>query len=392
MSEEAGAAMQPTGLPEVSAEALERDIAAGEPLLLLDTREAESFTGFPFEARAAVRLVNLPYRRFLSDVTGGLSALPAPEQAGRVVAVCDRGETSRRIARLLLDAGYRAESLAGGMRGWSELVVPAIVPGSETLGEDAALLQLRRLGKGCLGYAVVARGEAALVDVGRSVEVALRCLDQRGAKAVRVADTHLHADHVSGGPAVARATGAPYALPPADATSVEIAFEPVTDGDAWRIGGVEVRALHTPGHTDGSTSYLVGGRYLLTGDTLFVSGVGRPDLSGHGERLARVLHRTLTGTIAALPDEVEVLPAHISTAREVGRGGVAAARLGDLKRSTLSRIPRDADRFARSLLAALPEQPPNYDTIRAANRGAAVPDVAELEFGPNRCAVTGGAL
>jgi glyoxylase-like metal-dependent hydrolase (beta-lactamase superfamily II) len=381
--------MSAHGLPSVSPAALREKIEAGERLLLLDTRDGDTHRSFPFEATGPVRLLNLPYDEFLGDVERGLIALPAPAEAGRVVTFCYRGGTSVAVARALRRAGYDAVNLEGGMRGWSEQVVPVVVPDSEAaLGAGAALVQLRRLGKGCLGYAVLTDGEALLVDVGRNAEAALLLVESRGSRVVRVADTHLHADHISGGPAVASDTGATYSLPHEDGAGVAAKFAPVRDGETWRLGTVTVRAVHTPGHTDGSTSYLVGERYLLTGDTLFVTGVGRPDLSGQGERLARVLHRTLTATLPALPDDLVVLPAHISGTRELGQGGVAAARLGDLKRTTLGRLEADPDAFARRLLASLPEQPPNYETIRAANRGTPVQDPSELEYGPNRCAVT----
>lgn len=379
-----------TDIPTVTPDALAQRLDAGESVLILDTRSAGAHASFPFDATRPVRMQNLPADLFMHDVAAGVAALPPREQAGPIVAFCSRGNSSKAVVRALLEAGYRAQSLEGGIMRWSERVLATPVPGSETLGGDAALLQFRRLGKGCLGYAVVAGGRALLVDVGRNVEAALSAVEARGAKVVRVLDTHLHADHISGGPAVARETGAAYGLPPADGKDVAFRFEPVTNDASWRIDGVEVRAIHTPGHTDGSTSYLVGGRYLLTGDTLFVAGVGRPDLSGQGERLARVLHATLTGTIAGLPDQLQVLPAHIAGAQEIGSAGVASARLGDLKRSTLRDLPKEADDFARAILAALPEQPPNYEKIRAANRGVLEDDPSELEFGPNRCAVRSG--
>jgi glyoxylase-like metal-dependent hydrolase (beta-lactamase superfamily II) len=384
--------MNYASMPSIVAAQLHDQIASGGEMLLLDVRDPDTCRSFPFEPPRPVPTRNIPYQEFLQDIEGGLRELPSPDEAGRIVCFCYRGVTAVGVVQALRAAGYRAENLEGGMRAWAELVVAAEVPGSKALDGETALLQLRRLGKGCLGYALVSRGEALLVDVGRNVEAALEAVAERGARVVRVADTHLHADHISGGPAVARETGAEYVLPPADGKDVALKYQPVTDGTVWRVGGVEVRALHTPGHTDGSTSYLVGGRYLLTGDTLFVTGVGRPDLSGQGERLARVLHRTLTTTLMALPDRVEVLPAHISGRAEIGSEGVAAASLAELKRTTLARLSRDPDTFARDLLAALPAQPPNYETIRAANRGVAVEDPSELEYGPNRCAVTGGRL
>jgi glyoxylase-like metal-dependent hydrolase (beta-lactamase superfamily II)/rhodanese-related sulfurtransferase len=376
-------------VPLVAPDSLARRLAAGEHLTLLDTRSATAHAAFPFEAPAGARLVNLPGDALLADPAGAAAGLGRPAAAGAIVAFCSRGNSSRDVARALRRAGYDAASLEGGVLRWSERIVATPVAGGEALAHGAALIQLRRLGKGCLGYAVIGGGRALVVDAGRDVEPALAAVRGLGARVARVLDTHLHADHVSGGPALARATRVPYGLPPGDAAGITFDAEPVNDGATWQLDGVEVRAIHTPGHTDGSTSYLVGGRFLLTGDTLFVAGIGRPDLSGQGERLARVLHRTLTDVVARLPDDVVVLPAHIATPRELGPAGVACARLGDLKARTLAALPRDPDAFARAVLAALPPQPPNYESIRAANRGAVPSDPAELEFGPNRCAVPG---
>ena len=376
-------------VPLVTPRALDELLAAGEDVLLLDTRTETARRDFPLETRTPATQVHLPYRRLLVEAEVGMPTLPPPERAGRVVAFCERGNTSAEAVRVLRAAGYRADSLDGGLLAWSEQIVGTAVPDSTSLGADAALFQFRRLGKGCLSYVLVAGREALVVDAGRNVSAVLAAVGERGARISRVADTHLHADHLSGGPALARETGAVYALPQGDAGAVAVPHVPVQDGEIWRFGGVAVRALHTPGHTDGSTCYLVADRFLLTGDTLFVKGIGRPDLSGQGERLARVLHRTLTATVAALPDRLEVLPAHLAGPGELSGAGVASARLGALKRETLSRLPADADAFARSVLASLPEQPPNFGRIRLANRaGRADEDPAELEFGPNRCAVS----
>ncbi len=376
-------------VPSISPAALGRDLAAGRPVLVVDTRDPAQRAAFPFDAPDPVRLASVPYLRVRDEPVAALAELPPPAAAGRVVAFCASGRSSTTVVRALCAAGYDALNLEGGLRAWSEQVVAHVVPGSDQLGPDSAIVQFRRLGKGCLSYSVVAGGSAVLVDVGRNVEAALDTVAARGARLLRVADTHLHADHVSGGPLAARETGAPYALPAGDASGVKTGFLPVLDGDTWRLDGVEVRAIHTPGHTDGSTSYLVGGRFLLTGDTLFVRGIGRPDLTGQGARLARALHATLTRTIWALDDEVLVLPAHIASTDEVAVGGVAGVRLGTLRHDTLGRLPRNPDEFARAVLAQLPQQPPNFERIRATNRGEPADDPSALEFGPNRCAVTG---
>ena len=108
----------------------------------------------------------------------------------------------------------------------------------------------------------------------------------------------------------------------------------VEDGARLALGSsvVEIIALHTPGHTPGSTSLLVNDRYLLTGDTLFVSSIGRPDLGDKAEEWAQLLYRTLFDRIALLPDDVLILPAHYSDITEMRPDGIVATTLGEARR------------------------------------------------------------
>jgi glyoxylase-like metal-dependent hydrolase (beta-lactamase superfamily II) len=211
-----------------------------------------------------------------------------------------------------------------------------------------------------------------------------------------VIDTHVHADHVSGGPALARRLGVPYFVSAGEGFALRHPVHPLADGERIRLGGeggvsIEVRALSAPGHTPGSFCYLVDGTHLLTGDTLFVSSVGRPDLGGHAVEWGRDLFDTLTRRLAGLPGETVVLPAHYGGAAEISGDGVVSGRLGDLRRTVPEMLSATADAFVAAVAKAVTDPPPAYASIIRTNLGepASEDAIAEWELGKNQCAVAG---
>lgn len=149
--------------------------------------------------------------------------------------------------------------------------------------------------------------------------------------------------------------------------------------------------MATPGHTPGSSAYLIGRRHLLTGDTLFVGSIGRPDLGGHAVAWGRALFRTLTERLGALPDDTEVLPAHYAGASEVGPDGVVSGRLGHLRRTVPELRLATEEAFVEALTAPLTTAPAAYGDIIRVNlgQGTAAPEtVTEWELGKNQCAVS----
>ena len=136
-------------------------------------------------------------------------------------------------------------------------------------------------------------------------------------KITHVVDTHVHADHVSGGRNLAAMAGALYCLHESDAGLVNFPFEPLRDSQVIEAGNVVVRVLHTPGHTPDSVSLLVTDKrrgdepwFALTGDTLFVGAIGRPDLAGREREMASLLFDTLQTKLLPLPDTIELFPGH----------------------------------------------------------------------------------
>ncbi len=193
-----------------------------------------------------------------------------------------------------------------------------------------------------------------------------------------VIDTHVHADHRSGGPELARRAGAAYALHESNLGRTAYEFIALHDGQRLDVGNVVVDVLHTPGHTPDSLCLLVRDLrrgdepwFVVTGDTLFVGAVGRPDLAGREREMAARLHGTLHSKLLTLPAELEIYPGHqAGSACGAGISGKPASTLGFEKRvNPMLSMPLDA--FVEALVADIPMAPPEMDAILRFNLGQA---------------------
>jgi glyoxylase-like metal-dependent hydrolase (beta-lactamase superfamily II) len=161
-------------------------------------------------------------------------------------------------------------------------------------------------------------GRCAVVDARvDDVEAYAAFAASRQMRITHVIDTHVHADHRSGGPELARQIGAKYCLH--ESADVTFPFTPLKDGDDIELGNTRVKVLHTPGHSPESICLLVTDLkrgaapwFVLTGDTLFVGAVGRPDLPGRARENAAELYTSIHEKLLTLPGEVEVFPGHFS--------------------------------------------------------------------------------
>lgn len=362
----------------------------GDEVVILDVRNDEEFRDWKLEGRRPARTVHLPYFDFIEDTEAAMAKVPRGRD---VVVLCAQGGSSEMVAGMLGEAGVPARNVKGGMVAYGEYLQPVKVPlrsGGESRFE---LWQINRRGKGCLSYVIRSGAEAVVVDASRRVDWYLDFVRSLGARIVRVLDTHVHADHVSGGPELASRTGAPYFISAGAEFELRLPVTPLRDGDVIRLDGglsLEVRSLPTPGHTPGSTSYLVDGRYLLSGDTLFVASVGRPDLGGYVVEWGRALFHTLRERLSALTDDTVVLPAHYGGVGEIGPEGVVSGRLGDLRRTVPEMQIASEDEFVETVRAAVTKPPDSYAEIIKVNLGLARPSeekLTELELGRNQCAV-----
>jgi hydroxyacylglutathione hydrolase len=218
------------------------------------------------------------------------------------------------------------------------------------------------------------KSAGAVVDPVGDIEAYTRAAEQAGLRILYVIDTHLHADHVSAGRALAAATGAEYVL--SERANVSFPFKPVGDGDVLPLGNVTAKVLSTPGHTPEHIAVLVTDHtradepwFVLTGHTLMVGDLGRTELAVSAEEGAKELFKSV-GRLKALPDYVEVLPGAFA-------GSICGRRLSGKPWSTIGFEKRynqalaiaDEKEFVRFMVAEIPPAPPEAANIRAINAG-----------------------
>lgn len=370
---------------KMTAAQIARKVIDNKELFILDVRNQDAFNDWKIEGHK-FEYLNIPYFELLDGVDELLPNLPTDND---ILVVCAKEGSSLMVAEMLSDAGRDAYYLEGGMKSWSSYLEPIKVSDLTGGGE---LYQFVRLGKGCLSYMVISEGEAAIIDAVRFTEVFTNFAKEKNVEIKHVFDTHLHADHISGGRHITEITGATYYLPPKDAEEVVFDYTPLEDGLIVKVGAsqIEVGAIYSPGHTIGSTSFIVDKSYLLTGDILFIDSIGRPDLAGLAEDWVGDLRETLYRRYRELAENLIVLPAHFMIIDELNENGTVAKRLGDLFAENHGLNIESEEEFRHTVTENLPPQPNAYEQIRQVNMGKITPDneeQTEMEIGPNRCAV-----
>ncbi len=362
----------------------------GDDIHILDVRAPHRLAGG--------RIDIVPDERFHNIKGSEIMALEDPAASGLdplkpLTVVCGVGSDSRKVAERLNGHGFSARSLQGGMTAWMLAVIAREQAAPAPL---TRFVQFDRIGKGALGYLLVSGDEAMVVDPPRDPSAFVAAAREAGARIVAVADTHAHADYISGGPALASAMGVLYYLHPADAvypydgTPGKISFEPVRDGKRIRFGKAELEVAHTPGHTEGSVTYRLGNELALTGDFLFVGSVGRPDLGGKTEEWSGVLWGSIERARRAWPGEMTICPAHYASDAERRPDRSVGARFSQiLARNGPVGLPGEPEfrAWVRSRAGSFPEA---YRRIKAINLGleqASPAESDELEGGRNECAL-----
>lgn len=237
-------------------------------------------------------------------------------------------------------------------------------------------MQIPRREKGCLSYVVgcLTSRQIMVVDPSGDQQDYLSVAEATGASIVSVIDTHIHADHISLGRQLAGDLGVPYLLH--ESAQTEVAFEPMHHGDIIEAGNAQVTVLYTPGHTPESVCLRVADlarsqkpAFVLTGDTLLIGDVGRPDLHLDAVAGARDLHRSLTEKVLTLADHIEVFPAHFAgSACGLGLSPRTSSTLG-YEKAVNEMLSLPEERFVDLLTGRDFEPPADFKSITAINRG-----------------------
>lgn len=364
----------------IDAETLRSWLDAGKPVVVLDVRTAADRATWAIPGSLHVDA----YDALKAHNAHALDGVSLPSDVP-VVTVCNSGYTSRIASKQLQAHGIEARSLEGGMQAWSLSWNTADIPLSNS---NAQVIQVRRVGKGCLSYLIGSQGEAAVIDASLQPDVYLDLAKSRGWSITAVLDTHIHADHLSRSRLLAEQSGATMYLP--DQQRARYPFMPLRNGSIIKVGEASLMVIPTPGHTLESMSYLLDRQALFTGDTLFLQGVGRPDLHATPEETrshAELLYHSLHHHLMLLPAQTLVLPGHTNTPTPFDQIPLAAT-LGKL-RDEVELLRLSESEFVDALVARIPAVPPNHERIIELNEaGELIENPTELEAGANNCAIS----
>jgi len=362
----------------IDTETLRDWLEAGKPVNILDIRPIQERTEWFIPGSVYFNA----YEKLKAHNPNALQGLHL-DKTLPVVTICAGGKTSMIAANLLQKQGFEAYSLQGGMKGWSlswntaNLSFP-----------DFEVIQFRRTGKGCLSYLIASNNKAIIIDASLAVEVYQEFLVKEKLTLKHVIETHIHADHLSRAKQLAEINSATLHLPATN--KVNFDFIHVTGSTVFQIGNIRIKAFQTPGHTLESTSYLIDDKVLLTGDTLFINGVGRPDLKANNDEAmqkSKMLYQSLQ-KLLALDENIIVLPAHTSQPVDFDSIPIQAT-LGSI-RHNVAMLKLSEEEFVNTILQRIPPTPANYLSIVEKNIKGDFSDInpVDLEAGANRCAVS----
>lgn len=363
--------------PQITVPELMAELEKNSALQVVDIRQPQDYAEWHIAEAQHLDV----YQALHFGQPGELEAYRPPDNQP-VVVVCYVGQTSQLAANYLRGRGITAHSLIGGMAAWGIAWNIA-----NTSYGSAIVTQFRRTGKGCLSYLLQVESDCLLIDPSLEPEVYLRYIQKHNLTLLGVLDTHIHADHITRGPILAKHLNTGYFLPNNPRTKIE--FLPLHAGQIWQKGGLKFEVLPLPGHTPESIGIMWDNTILFTGDTLFLDGFGRPDLiaasSDSDNPNQTGLHNTLLGLEKLNPD-LWVFPSHTHDPVAF-TAPILTGQLGSLIRQL--QIPPSFAEFQQLFLQHLPPPPANHQLIVAANITGRLPtpNITMLEAGPNRCAI-----
>ena len=373
---------------------------SGENLYILDVRTPEEYKSWKISYDKLVEPSLVPLDRLSSAEQ--IRNIPKDRE---VITVCSHGMRSKMAAEYLSHLGYNVKSIRGGMVAWNKVNDLALIPSNSDL--NLKIWQIRRISKGCMTYLISYFNDAVVIDPPCSSAASIYEIAKKNNLRIKaLIETHRHADHLSASMTIAKETGAILYISPLEeyetkqtlTNGLEMTF--LNDGRRIEItNGLYLDVIHTPGHTVGSMSFKLEAMpdvnehseretFLFSGDTLFVDGIGRPDLHDKVDEFSRTLFLTYK-KLSSLPDNTIVLPSHYS--KSVKHEDPIFKTIGEIK-ADVRAFKMDEGEFISYVTSSIPPQPMNYKRILQLNKDLLLCNrlhLDDLEAGPNSCGIQG---
>lgn len=361
----------------------------GSDFLLLDVRNKEEFSKFNVEGPYLNKIQNLPYFEFIEFEEESLKKVPQDE---KIKIVCAKEGSAKYVADLLHTSGFSDIGyLSGGIGTWADLLKPVVLEKNDRY----TLYQFIRPGKASLSYGLVCSGEMFIFDPARTIEFYLDFAKKQQTAITRIFETHLQADYISGSQGLAKETGAPIIANENDYNIASFDYTRAKNNGTilCKDSVTSVQPVFTPGHTPGSTSYLIDGRFLVSGDAVFIKSIGRPDLGGKVEEWTTLLFDSIQNVIKKLDPGIKVLPGHYMDWTELSKDGNFTDELKSIleKNNHIYGLETESD-LLEFIKKNMRKQPEVYAEIRKINAGLVTPSPEEqkiMDIGKNECAASG---
>lgn len=356
----------------ISNEKLWESLKSDKDVFLLDVREPLEFAEFKIPGA-----VNVPLSELFTSSVG--EKIPKNK---KIVTVCSHGNRSMVATFALAQKGIESTSLEGGMSRWNQV----LNANTAIKNADLIIIQVEKVGKGCLSHIVGSEGEALVIDPNYPPSKYIEFAEKEGLKITKVIDTHQHADHVSAAKELAKITKSELFFSAKE--EYEFEHKKIDEGDMIQVGRKQVRVIHTPGHTAGSMTFVVDDKYAFTGDTLFVESVGRPDLRDKAKEFANDLHDTIHKKLLRFGSNTMIFPTHHGEGIKATENGIFYTTPEMAKKLAL--LDLDKEEFVNKVVSMTTPRPMNYSVVIKVNKGT-IPimeeQVPDLEMGPNRCSI-----
>ncbi|HIP39490.1 MAG TPA: MBL fold metallo-hydrolase [Desulfocapsa sulfexigens] len=362
-------------------------LTAKENFLVLDVRNEKDFGRFQVESPYPFNIINVSYYDFMEIEEESVARVPK----GCVVRIiCAQEGSAKYVGEILVKHGFEdVRYLTGGIKTWGNLLVPKLV--REENGYS--LYQFIRPGKASCSYGLSSGNEMMLFDPSRNIEFYLDFAKSKNCKIIKTFETHLQADYISGSRIIAEQTGAEFWGNDGDFKNTKAGHIPLIDGDkhTFSDSDTEVAVMFTPGHTPGSTSFIVNDTFMISGDMVFIQSLGRPDLGGKAVEWAVLLYESML-KIKELDKDLLVLPGHYMDWNEATEDLLFCMDLGHvIERNKDVYAISSEDDFIKYIQNNMRKQPDEYALIRLANGNLEQFDPEkeeELDLGKNECAAT----